>query len=97
MNFHCPPKPSSSVSSSIHPPWLESEVEAVFPFNTHTLTGDERVDVPGLGGHVRGTDLSHLHQQGRHVIVEWREGLAERHQARQGRHEEGETLGTGQH
>lgn len=63
----------------------------------NVLTSDERVDVPGLGGHIRGTNLSHLYEQGCHIIIEWREGLAEGHQAWQGGHEEGETLGTGQH
>ena len=60
------------------------------------LTGDEGVDVPGLGGHVGGTHLAHLHQQGSHVVVEGGEGLAEGHQARQRGHEEGEALGPGQ-
>lgn len=61
------------------------------------LTGNERVNVPGFGGYIRGTNLAHLYQQSCYFIIEWREGLAEGHQAWQGGHEEGETLGMSQH
>lgn len=40
--------------------------------------------------------MSNLDQQGHDVLVQGRKGLAEGHQARQGGHEEGVTLGLGQ-
>lgn len=61
------------------------------------LTGDDGVEVSGLCGNIRGTNLSNLDQQGHDVLVEGRKGLAEGHQAGQGGHEERVTLGLGQH
>lgn len=69
----------------------------LLPKRLRILTGQERVVVPGLGGDIRGTDLTHLQQQSRHVFIQRWEGLAEGHQARQDRHEEGVTLRVGQH
>lgn len=68
-----------------------SSVEAV------VLTGNKGVDISGFGGNVRCTDLTNLHQQSGHIIIERREGLAEAHQAGQDGHEEGIPLSTGQH
>ncbi|TNN76997.1 hypothetical protein EYF80_012843 [Liparis tanakae] len=56
-----------------------------------------RVDVPGFGGNIGGTNLAHLYEQTCDFIIERREGLAEGHQAGQDGHEEGETLCTSQH
>lgn len=71
--------------------------ETTAPPSPTILTGNERVDVSGFGGHIRSTDLTHLYQQSCHIIIERREGLAESHQTWQGWHEEGKTLGTIQH
>lgn len=70
-----------------------------FPLSAEAavLTGNKGVDISGFGGNVGCTDLTNLHQQSCHVIVERREGLAEAHQAGQDGHEERVPLGTGQH
>ena len=59
-------------------------------------TGDQRIDVSGFCGGVRGADLPYLNEQRRNIIVQRREGLAEGNQAGQRGHEEGEALGVGQ-
>lgn len=71
--------------------------EIVVPADAGLLTGDKGIDVSGFGGDVGRTDLTDLHQQSCHVIVERREGLAEAHQAGQDGHEERVPLGPGQH
>lgn len=61
------------------------------------LTGNRRVNISGFGGNIRRADLTDLHQQSCHVVIEWREGLTEGHQAWKDGHKERVPLGPGQH
>lgn len=78
---------------------LMKQMPGVRPISAEAiiLTGDRGVNISGFGGDIRGTDLPNLHQQCCHIIIEWREGLTEGHQAGQDGHEERVALGTGQH